>query len=157
MMPTMPPDPFDSAGSRHGREPGSWTIIYDADCGFCRWSLAHVLALDRARRLRPVALGTTEADSLLIDLPAQERSASWHLIAPDRRRYSAGAAAPPLLRLLPVGNVPAWLLDAASAPTERAYRWVADHRSLLSKAIPTRAKKRATDRIERRARELRPE
>ena len=84
-----------------------WTVLYDRDCGFCRWSLAQLLALDRRRRLRPVALGTPEADALLADLTPEQRAASWHLVSPDGRRWSAGAAAPPLLRLLPGGRLPA--------------------------------------------------
>lgn len=126
-------------------------MLYDADCGFCRWSLAQLLALDRARRLRPVALGSAEADALLSDLSPEERAASWHLVSPRGERRSAGAAAPPLLRLLPGGRLPAGLLARVPGLTERSYRWVADHRSLLSKAVPGRAKDRATGRIERRA------
>jgi predicted DCC family thiol-disulfide oxidoreductase YuxK len=127
-----------------------WAVIYDADCGFCRWSLAQVLALDRERRLRPVALGTAEADGLLADISPTQRAASWHLISPDGRRESAGAAAPPLLRLLRGGRVPAAVLSRTPRLTERTYRWVADHRSWFSAAISPRAKQHADDRIERR-------
>ena len=81
-----------------------WRVLYDADCGFCRWSLAQLLALDRRQRLRPVALGTSEANGLLADLDPEARAASWHLVSPDGRRWSAGEAAPPLLRLLPGGT-----------------------------------------------------
>jgi len=96
-----------------------------------------------------VALGTPEADALLADMPEPERAASWHLVSPAGARRSAGAAAPPLLRLLPGGRPPAAALAAMPKATERAYRWVADHRSLLSKAVPAGAKERATERIAR--------
>lgn len=129
-----------------------WTVIYDADCGFCRWSLAKLFALDRHRRLRPLALGTPEADDLLADIRPEDRAASWHLLSPDGRRTSAGAAAAPLLRLLPGGGPPAAILARAPKLTQRAYRMVADHRSSLSRSIPARAKRRATERIERHAR-----
>jgi predicted DCC family thiol-disulfide oxidoreductase YuxK len=129
---------------------GIWTVIYDPDCGFCRWSLALVLARDRARRLRPVALGSDEADDLLADVSPAERVASWHLVSPDGRRASAGAAAPPLLRVLRGGRVPAAVLSQAPRLTERTYRWVAEHRSTLSRLIPARAKRHATEQIERR-------
>jgi len=122
-------------------------VLYDADCGFCRWSLGRVLALDRHRRLRPLALGTEEADALLSDLEPEERAASWHLVSPDGRRWSAGAAAPPLLRLLPRGRAPSVILARAPNLTERAYRWVADHRSWFSKLISEAAKARADARI----------
>jgi len=122
-------------------------VLYDSDCGFCRWSLAKLLAFDRRSLLAPVALGTPEADTLLGDMDPAERAESWHLVSPERRLWSAGAAAPPLLRLLPGGRAPALILERAPKLTERAYRWVADHRSWFSRAIPERAKARADARI----------
>jgi predicted DCC family thiol-disulfide oxidoreductase YuxK len=129
------------------RDPTEWILLYDPDCGFCRWSLGWVLAADRARRVRPVKLGSPEGDELLADLSPEERMASWHLVAPDGRRWSAGYAAPPLLRLLPAGRAPATVLAAAPEATDRVYRWVADHRSTFSKLIPERGKRRADARI----------
>jgi predicted DCC family thiol-disulfide oxidoreductase YuxK len=133
------------------RDANRWVVLYDSDCGFCRWSLAKLLALDRRTRLRPVALGTPEADALLGDIDPAARAASWHLVSPDARRWSAGAAAPPLLRLLPGGSAPASMLERAPRLTERAYRWVADHRSWFSKLIPESAKARADERIDQAA------
>lgn len=127
-----------------------WTILYDPDCGFCRTALAAILSADRHCRLRPLALGTAEADRLLHDLTTEQREASWHLVSPDGRRESAGPAAPPLLRLLPGGALPAAALAKAPAATQRAYEWVAEHRSTLSRALPSSAKRRATRLIGRR-------
>jgi predicted DCC family thiol-disulfide oxidoreductase YuxK len=132
--------------------PAAWTVLYDPDCGFCRWSLSLVLALDRRRRLRPVALGSPAAGELLADLTDEEQAGSWHLVAPGGERFSAGAAAAPLFALLPGGRGPAALFASAPGLTERAYRWVADHRSTLSRAVPSGAKRRAGERIARRAR-----
>jgi predicted DCC family thiol-disulfide oxidoreductase YuxK len=129
------------------RDPTEWILLYDPDCGFCRWSLGWVLAADRARRVRPVPLGSPEADQLLADMDREERIASWHLVAPDGRRWSAGYAAPPLLRLLPAGRAPAAALAAAPGITDLVYRWVADHRSTISRLIPERGKRRADERI----------
>ena len=131
------------------RDAKAWIVLYDRDCRFCRWSLAQLLALDRSGRLRPLALGTEEADRLLAELTQEEREASWHLVSPDGARWSAGAAAPPLLRLLPRGRLPAELLERAPRLTERAYRWVADHRSAFSSLIPEGARRRADVRIAR--------
>ncbi len=133
------------------RDATEWILLYDRDCGFCRWSLAVVLRADRHRRLRPLGLQTAEADRLLADLSPEQRMASWHLAAPDGRRWSAGYAAPPLLRLLPGGRLAAAVLGAAPMFTDRAYRWVADHRSVFSKLIPERAKRRADERIATRS------
>jgi predicted DCC family thiol-disulfide oxidoreductase YuxK len=126
------------------------TVIYDRDCGFCRWSLSLLLRADRHRRLRPLALGTPEADELLADLTPEQRSASWHLVSPDGRRASAGAGLPAVLVLLPGGRVPASVLARQPGVTERGYRWVADHRSKLSRVLPRSAKRRATRLIDDR-------
>ncbi len=140
----------DANASPMGPDRAAWTVIYDADCGFCRWSLGLLLTLDRSCRLRPVALGTPQADALLHDLPEAERAASWHLVSPRGERSSAGAAAPPLLRLLGGGRLPAAVLASMPRLTERAYRLIADHRSSLGRAIPSAAKRRADARIARR-------
>jgi predicted DCC family thiol-disulfide oxidoreductase YuxK len=133
-----------------GRDPKPCVVLYDPDCGFCRWSLGRLLALDRSHRLRPLALGTPQADALLSDMPEEQRAASWHLVSPSGERTSAGAAAPGLLRLLPGGRIPAALLASVPRLTERAYGWIADHRSSFSRAIPSYAKRRADAQIARR-------
>jgi predicted DCC family thiol-disulfide oxidoreductase YuxK len=130
--------PIDTPRDPSGSPPACghrWALLYDADCGFCRWSLQRVLSWDRDGALRPVALGTAEADKLLSDMAPEQRAASWHLVAPDGRRWSAGAAAAPLLRRLPGGRVPARLLAASPRATDRVYRWVADHRSQLGRLV----------------------
>ena len=106
-------------------------LLYDRDCGFCRSSLELVLAWDRRGRLRPVALGDPEADRLLADLDREQRMASWHLVAPDGARFSAGEAVAPLLRLLPGGAPAAAVAERFPALTEAAYRFVAAHRGAL--------------------------
>ncbi|MGH2915367.1 MAG: DCC1-like thiol-disulfide oxidoreductase family protein [Solirubrobacteraceae bacterium] len=128
---------------------GRWALLYDSDCGFCQTSLALILSADRRRRLRPVPLGTPEADALLHDLTPAQRVASWHLVSPDRQRWSAGAAAPPLLRLLPAGALPAAVLAAAPRSTQRAYRWVVAHRTGLGARLPLHVRQRASSVIAR--------
>ena len=126
-------------------------ILYDADCGFCKWTLAVVLAWDRRRRLRPVALQAPEADELLAGMERERRFASWHLVEPGGRVRSAGAAVAPLMRLLPGGGPFGALARSFPAVTNRAYRWVADHRSSFGK-LTRPLVPRAERRIERRAR-----
>jgi predicted DCC family thiol-disulfide oxidoreductase YuxK len=139
-------------------------VIYDDDCGFCRWTLALLLSLDRPRvlggergRLRPLPLGTPEADYLLHDMPLGTRNASWHLVIdpPGAKqlsfdvtpeRFSAGAAFAPVLRLLPRGRRLAFLLARVPGPTERGYRWAAEHRRLLGHFVRGRARRWA-DRV----------
>jgi predicted DCC family thiol-disulfide oxidoreductase YuxK/ketosteroid isomerase-like protein len=139
--------PSDRAGERH------WTVAYDAGCGFCIWLLDVLLRWDRAVRLQPVALRRSEADDLLHELAPAERMATLHLISPAGARHSGGAALPPLLRLLPAGRLPAAGLARFPKLTDRGYRWVAAHRSKLSKWVPSSAKQRAGQRIHRREQE----
>jgi predicted DCC family thiol-disulfide oxidoreductase YuxK len=117
---------------------GRPAILYDADCGFCLWSLRKVLALDRRGRLRPVALQDPEADALLGGMDEERKMASWHLVQPDGSVHFAGAAFPPLLRHLPGGRPLAALTAALPRATERAYRWAADNRSRLGRLFHAR-------------------
>jgi predicted DCC family thiol-disulfide oxidoreductase YuxK len=110
-------------------------VLYDEDCGFCRWSLDRLLRWDREGRLRPVSIQSEEGDRLLADLREEERLASWHLIAPDGRRTSGGAAAAPLARLLPAGAPVAILAETFPRTTDRLYRWVARHRDDLGRRL----------------------
>ena len=126
-------------------------LIYDSDCGFCRWCLGKVLAWDRRRSVRPVALGTPEANRLLADVPAAERPKSWHLVGPDGKVRSAGAGFPPLLRLLPGGGPLAAAAARFPGATERCYRAVSGNRSLFGKLVTDGAKRRADTRIAERS------
>jgi predicted DCC family thiol-disulfide oxidoreductase YuxK len=143
---------LDARSHRRG-DARRWLVLYDADCGMCKWLLALLLRWDREPRLRPVALKGAEAHRLLADLAPAERMASWHLVSPDGERRSGGAALPALLRLLPAGRPAAAVLDRSPRLTERGYRWVADHRSHLSRLMSAGAKRRAAQRIARREHE----
>ena len=130
------------------------TVIYDADCGFCRWCLGALLALDRDERLRPLALGTPEADGLLGGMSREEQFASWHIVDPRGRVRSAGAALPTALRVIPGGHLPADIAQRLPGLSERAYTWVAGHRGALGRLVGDRARARADARIARRERAI---
>jgi predicted DCC family thiol-disulfide oxidoreductase YuxK len=126
------------------------TLLYDSDCGFCRWCLGKVLAWDRRHLLRPVAIQSEEAERLLAGMPEGERLASWHLVDGDGTVRSAGAAFPGLLRLLPGGPPLAALTARAPRANDRAYRWVAGNRSRWGKLVTDGAKRRGDRRIAER-------
>jgi predicted DCC family thiol-disulfide oxidoreductase YuxK len=147
----------------------AYPLLYDPDCGFCRVCVAVVLSWDRAGHLRPVALGTEEAGTMLAGMPEAEQWASWHLVEarwatnvaenattvahlPVR---SAGAAFSPLFQLLPWGGPLARIAERFPSASERGYRWVAGHRSLFGRLLPA-AVRRWADRVisesERRSR-----
>jgi predicted DCC family thiol-disulfide oxidoreductase YuxK len=110
-------------------------LLYDADCSFCRWSLDKILAWDRTQRLRPVPIQSEEGSRLLAPIARDARLDSWHLVGPDGRVFSAGAAAPPLARLLPGGRPLAVVFAAFPGATERAYQLVARHRDDLVRLL----------------------
>jgi predicted DCC family thiol-disulfide oxidoreductase YuxK len=118
-------------------------VLWDKDCGFCAFMLSLVLRADRARRLRPVPIQGEEGERLLADMPLEQRLASWHFIDDAGHRTSGGEALSKLLGYLPLGRGPAALTRALPKPTEGAYHWVATHRRLLSRPIPSGAKERA--------------
>lgn len=125
-------------------------VLYDRDCGFCRWSLAKLLAWDRRRRLRPVAVQEPEAARLLAVMSEEERMASWHLVGPEGEVRSAGAALGPLLRLLPGGRPLGALAQRLPRTSELGYGWVARRRGLLGRLLTKGAKRRAERRIAER-------
>jgi predicted DCC family thiol-disulfide oxidoreductase YuxK len=126
-------------------------LLYDAECGFCTWSMAKVLAWDRRRRLRPLALQEPEAERLLAGMDEEERMASWHLVGADGSVRSAGAAASALFRLLPGGWPLAWLTATFPRATELVYRAIAARRGKLGRLIGERARERARARIGQRS------
>ena len=111
------------------------TILYDADCGFCKWSLGLFLRWDRRDSLRPVALQSPEADRLLGPMDADTKMASWHLVTPDGEVHSAGRAVEPLMRLLPGGRPFAAAARAMPRLTDRGYAFVAGHRTPLGRLV----------------------
>jgi predicted DCC family thiol-disulfide oxidoreductase YuxK len=108
-------------------------ILYDADCGFCRWSLRKILSWDRHHRLRPVAIQDPEADRLLGGMEQEKKMGSWHLVTPDGRVYSSGAAVPPLMDLLPAGKPIALLTSTFPGTTEALYGFVSRNRGTLGR------------------------
>jgi predicted DCC family thiol-disulfide oxidoreductase YuxK len=110
-------------------------LLYDSDCGFCRWSVDKVLAWDRRQRLRALPVQDPEADRVLDGMDEAAKLASWHLVTPEGRVYSAGAAAPQLLLLLPGGRPLARLLALSPRLTERTYRLVARNRDRFGRLV----------------------
>jgi predicted DCC family thiol-disulfide oxidoreductase YuxK len=110
-------------------------VLFDEDCGFCRWAAGKLLAWDRRGRLRPVALQDPEAEQLLTGLDRDRQMASWHLVAPDGRVRSAGRAVAPLLRLLPAGTPLAVVAESFPKTTDRLYDWITRHRERLGSLL----------------------
>jgi predicted DCC family thiol-disulfide oxidoreductase YuxK len=110
-------------------------LLYDRDCGFCKWSLDKILSWDRSERLRTVPIQSVEGGRLLAGLDPDARLDSWHLVRDDGTVFSAGAAAEPLAGLLPGGRPLAAVFRAFPGLTERAYRYIAGHRDRWARLL----------------------
>ena len=110
-------------------------ILYDEDCGFCKWSVDKLLAWDRREALQPAAIQSREGAELLAGMPEAKWLESFHLALPSGEVLSAGAAAAPLARMLPGGRPLALLFRTFPGVTERAYRYVAAHRDRLARLV----------------------
>jgi predicted DCC family thiol-disulfide oxidoreductase YuxK len=129
---------------------GTWIVLYDGACGFCKWILGGLLRLDPDRRLRPLALQRPEAGALLSELDPDLRMASFHLVSPDGELSSAGKALPALLGLIRGGSRPAAALARFPAITAASYRWIAEHRTQLSRVVPGSWKRWGAARVRER-------
>ena len=110
-------------------------VLYDQDCGFCRWSSDKILAWDRSKRVRAVSIQSEEGERLLAAMDPEARLDSWHLVSGDGELFSAGAAAEPLARALPWGRPLAAVFGVFPRLTERAYRYVARHRDRWARLL----------------------
>jgi len=130
-----------------GREPV--VVLYDRDCGWCRWSIAGVLALDRRRLLLPESI-QGELGTLLLDgVPEAERLASAHAVTPDGDVFSGGDAAAPIAAVLPAGGALAAVLRTFGAATRAGYGAIAGNRSTLGRLLTPAMLERADVRIAR--------
>jgi predicted DCC family thiol-disulfide oxidoreductase YuxK len=126
-------------------------LLYDRDCGFCRWSVGWVLRLDRRRALEPLALQDPRAPGLLQELSEEERMRSAHVVTPEGHRFTGGAAAGPVVRVIPHASPLAVIAERFPGAAERVYRWIADHRDVFGRPVTEAAKRRADALIAERA------
>ena len=115
------------------------TLLYDDDCGFCRWIAAKILRWDRRGSIRAVPIQGSEAEALLAGMGPARRLASWHLATIDGMVRSGAAAVAPLARMLPGGRPIAYVAELFPGLTELAYGLVARHRGTLGRLIGAKA------------------
>ena len=108
---------------------GNLTVLYDEGCCVCMR-----LGARAARRpgIAAEPIGSAAGSVFLRDLAPAERYAAFHVVDALGRRWSAGAALPPLLDELPGGAIFAAVCRALPALTERVYQLVARNRSRLA-------------------------
>ncbi|HEX8741770.1 MAG TPA: DCC1-like thiol-disulfide oxidoreductase family protein [Thermoleophilaceae bacterium] len=131
------------------------TVLYDRDCGFCRWTLAELLRWDRARRLRPLPIQSAEGQRLLEPVPEEDRLASWHLVTADGEVRSAERGFPGLFSRLPAGAPIALVTGAAPGVFGAGYRALVANRTRLGRRIGQERRDWATRMLDERERTIR--
>jgi predicted DCC family thiol-disulfide oxidoreductase YuxK len=110
-------------------------VLYDDDCGFCRWSADRIRGFDRRGALVFASIqGPTGAD-LLRAVRSELRLASMHAVTADRRVWSGGEAVRVILRELPGGPLTSGVVAAFPGLTDRLYRLVAENRERLGRLL----------------------
>jgi predicted DCC family thiol-disulfide oxidoreductase YuxK len=107
------------------------TVLYDEGCGFCTTLAARLARHGRDLVVEPI--GSPAGDRFLADLGQEERYAAVHVVDPDGRRQSGGAAVPPVLARLPGGRLPAAFAARLPRLTDAGYELVARNRATLSR------------------------
>jgi predicted DCC family thiol-disulfide oxidoreductase YuxK len=115
------------------------TVLYDEDCGFCRWSVDKLKASDMRRRLTFAAIQSPRGAELLYAVPEAQRLDSMHAVSLDGRVWSGGQAVRVILAQLPGGSILASIAAALPGATETTYRLVARHRERLGRMLGQRA------------------
>ena len=110
-----------------------------------------MLALDRRRALRPVAIQSEEGGGLLAGVPEAERLLSAHAVTEDGTVASGGDAVAPIAAALPGGGVAAPVLRSLAPVTRGAYGLIAGNRSRLGRLVTPAMLRRADALIGARA------
>jgi predicted DCC family thiol-disulfide oxidoreductase YuxK len=121
-------------------------VLFDADCGFCRWAMAWALRLDRRDLLVAVPIQSELGGELLVDLTASERLSAARVVEEEGHRRSAGAAAAAVLAALAPTRALARLARRSPGTTELLYAAVAGQRGHLGRLVSAGARRRA-DRL----------
>ena len=108
-------------------------ILYDADCGFCRWSVARLLKADQSLCLVPVTIQSAEGQRLLAAVPVADRLASAHCVTAEGIVFSGGAAYTVVAKLVPALRHTSGLAEAMPKVVDIGYRGVANNRRLFSR------------------------
>jgi predicted DCC family thiol-disulfide oxidoreductase YuxK len=112
-------------------------LLYDADCGLCKFVVARVLEL-RPGRYRPLAIQDPRSAELLPGLTQHERLRSFHVVQADGTVRSAGEGLAELIA--PLRRFPRL--------SSRLYSLVANNRDKLGKLLPDAARRQAQRRID---------
>jgi predicted DCC family thiol-disulfide oxidoreductase YuxK len=111
------------------------TVLYDEDCGFCRWSADKIRAWDSRGSLVFLSIQSERGTELLHAVPPELRLDSMHAVTPDGRVWSAGEAVRVIVDALPGGSIPGAVAGTFPGTTEHLYRFVARNRERLGRRL----------------------
>lgn len=120
-------------------------VLYDADCGFCRWATAWAVRHDHRHVLVAVPIQSPLGSELLVDVVPGERLRSAHVVHDDGCRRSGGAAAADVLSVLPSTRVLGRLAHSLPGTTAWLYGVVAARRQSFGRLVGKEARRRADD------------
>jgi predicted DCC family thiol-disulfide oxidoreductase YuxK len=123
-------------------------VLYDADCGFCRWTMAWATRRDHRHLLVPVPIQSPLGSELLVDVVPSDRLRSAHVVRDDGCRRSGGAAAADVLSVLPSTLVLGRLAHSLPRTTALLYAVVAARRQGFGRLVGKEARRRADGRLE---------
>jgi predicted DCC family thiol-disulfide oxidoreductase YuxK len=117
------------------------TVLYDDDCGLCRWTADRLRAMDRRRRLELIPLQHAGRHA---ERPELARLAAGgtlteqiHVVRDDGRIRAGGAAMLEILDALPGGRIlrPWTRLPGVARIVEAVYRRIARNRAVVSRLL----------------------
>jgi predicted DCC family thiol-disulfide oxidoreductase YuxK len=120
-------------------------VLYDADCGFCRWAVAWAVRCDHHHVLVTVPIQSPLGSELLVDVVPRDRLRSAHIVRDDGCRRSGGAAAAEVLNVLPPTRVLGQLARSLPRTTALLYNVVAARRKSFGRFVGKEARRRADD------------
>lgn len=108
-------------------------MIYDGDCGFCTyWARRWRQKIGPRLEITPLQNDARRPR----DLPVRQLEEAVHLVEPDGTTYRGAAAVFRAMAMRPAYAVLWWLyryLPGFRPISEWVYRWVADHRTFVSR------------------------
>ncbi|HWN29161.1 MAG TPA: DUF393 domain-containing protein [Actinomycetospora sp.] len=110
-------------------------LVFDGECGFCTRCVDWLHRLDRQGRIDVQPLQAEGVPASIGATPGECHEAV-QFMGPDGVRRSGADAVNGVLAVLTGTALPSTLYRASSGLQERAYRWVADHRTRFPGTTP---------------------